>query len=286
MLAQVLDRIGDWNPQLMRELKIRLNLPNIIIATTISLLSQASPWLIPSRMSNHDTPDWWLRVAEILDREIWLGLAIGGIYLLASDFDREIRKGTIDIVKLTPIQPTEFLIGKLIGVPILIYLAVFLAVPLQLVAMDRTTSIAANTLVVNFMGFSLIGLLYFNAILSIVKFPIPPIVISIMLTAIGWFGLAKECGPFSSRYSLSEWWTESIVIIGLLIVSFVLLTFLQSWYMASDSRHPQGRYLITFWVHQSLLYLYLIFVGFNPLATLVAIVFIMGLGIVVTNQSG
>lgn len=286
MLEQLLNCISDWNPQLIRELKIRLNLPNIIIATAISLLAQALPWLLPARMTHHDTPDWWLRVCEILDREIWLGLAIGGIYLLASDFDREIRQGTIDILKLTPAKPTKILLGKLLGVPILIYWAVFLALPLHLVAIDRTVSIAPNTMVVNFMGLSLIGLLYFNAILSIVKFPIPPIVLSLILTAIGWFGLAKECGPFSSGYSLTEWWTESIVIISLLIGDFVLFTFVHSWYLESKSRLPHNRNLMTFWVHQSLLYLYLISLGSYPLGILVAMVFIVGWGIVVTNKSG
>ncbi len=285
MFDQFLDHIGDWNPQLMRELKCRLNMSNIAISTVISLLAQALPWLLPGRMSQHDTPAWWLRVCEILDREIWLGLAIGGIYLLASDFDREIRQGTIDILKLTPAKPTKMLLGKMIGVPILIYWAVFLALPLHFVAVNQIGAIAPNTWVVNLMGLSLIVLLYFNAVLSIVKFLISPIFMSLILTAIGWFALAQEFSCFSSAYSLREWWIESIVIISLFIGSFALFTFIKSWYLASKSRYPHGRYLITFWVHQCLLYLYLISLGSYPLGMLVAMVFIVGLGAVVSHKS-
>lgn len=35
-----LERLGDWNPQLMRELKGRLKLRNLLIAGVISLLGQ------------------------------------------------------------------------------------------------------------------------------------------------------------------------------------------------------------------------------------------------------
>jgi hypothetical protein len=35
-----LERLGDWNPQLMRELKGRLKPRNLLIAGTISLLGQ------------------------------------------------------------------------------------------------------------------------------------------------------------------------------------------------------------------------------------------------------
>jgi hypothetical protein len=38
-----------------------------------------------------------LNICELLDKEIWLALAFGGTYLIAQDFDRELRSGTLDI---------------------------------------------------------------------------------------------------------------------------------------------------------------------------------------------
>jgi hypothetical protein len=40
MLLNLYDRIGDWNPQLLRELRSRLNLSNLGIAVAISLVTQ------------------------------------------------------------------------------------------------------------------------------------------------------------------------------------------------------------------------------------------------------
>jgi hypothetical protein len=40
MTLNILDKIGDWNPQLFREIKGRLKLFNIAIVAGISLVSQ------------------------------------------------------------------------------------------------------------------------------------------------------------------------------------------------------------------------------------------------------
>jgi ABC-type transport system involved in cytochrome c biogenesis permease component len=190
MFERLLDKIGDWNPQLMRELKSRLNLPNLAIATVISLLFQAITWLLSNLVSTQHSSWWWEQVHAVLNGEIWLVLAIGGIYTLAKDFDREIQQGTLSIVKLAPINSTKFLIGKLLGVPILIYWVVFLALPFHLLTIERIASTFPQVWLWDLVGVSVIGLLYANAILSIVNFSLQPILLSAILSAIGWLGLS------------------------------------------------------------------------------------------------
>jgi hypothetical protein len=280
MLERLLDSIGDWNPQLMRELKCRLNLPNIAIATVISLLAQALPWILPGRISQHDTTQWWLRVSEILNREIWLGLTIGGIYLLTADFDREIRRGTLDILKLTPAKSIEISIGKIIGVPILIYWAVFLALPLHLVAIDRIASIAPNAWVWDFIKLSLIGLLYFISVLTTLQLTIPPIVLSPILSAIGWAGVNainesrlshRMSGNYSSLgvYFSEEWWSLSIAIVNFIIASFVVSKLIQLDYSQARERQNFSQSWIYFVCNSSLLFAFIVTIGLIPLLMVV-----------------
>ncbi|PSB52657.1 hypothetical protein C7B77_20265, partial [Chamaesiphon polymorphus CCALA 037] len=105
MLELFIEPLSIWNPQLGRELKSRLNWPNIGIATAISILMQWLTFLGSDWIRIHDSPKWWLNICELLDKEIWLALAIGGTYLIAQDFDRELRSGTLDIVNLSPANP-------------------------------------------------------------------------------------------------------------------------------------------------------------------------------------
>ena len=46
ILDNIIDRVGDWNPQIFRELKERLTPRNIGITATISLLLQGVVWFI------------------------------------------------------------------------------------------------------------------------------------------------------------------------------------------------------------------------------------------------
>jgi hypothetical protein len=88
MLELFIDRVSKWNPQLARELKARLTWPNIAIATVISILFQTITFIVSDWIRIREMPRWWLTISELLDKEIWLALAIGGTYLIAADFDR------------------------------------------------------------------------------------------------------------------------------------------------------------------------------------------------------
>ena len=75
---------------------------------------------------------WWL------DIFLWLSfisvgvLLVASVYMLVSDLAKEEHRGTLNFIRLSPRSAQTVLLGKLLGVPILLYLAVLLAMPLHL----------------------------------------------------------------------------------------------------------------------------------------------------------
>ncbi len=282
MLGQYLDIVDNWNPQLIRELKLRLTIPNIAIAVTISLLAQTVPFLITNHFSSQHSSRWWLHVSEFLNREIWLGLAIGGTYSIAKDLDREIRSGTLDLINLSPITPTQFLLGKLLGVPILIYGAVAFALPLHLIAIAR---IDINAWAWDLISLMTLGLLYLNAIFSIVKFSLPPIIVSLYLTIIGWLWLTISDTAWSGRQSVGDydilgfhfheqWWTISIVMLTAIAINSTRVSILDTWYERFNSRLTSDpHWLMAVGYYSCLLLFYTALVGLMPLQMLGILVF-------------
>lgn len=79
-----------------------------------------------------------------------LSLLIAGTYLLINDLNQEKRKGTLIFICSSPRSHLNIAWGKILGVPILLYLAMLLAVPLHLGA-----GLAANVhigLILSFYG--------------------------------------------------------------------------------------------------------------------------------------
>lgn len=167
----IIDQIGDWNPQLFREWKGRLKGRNLAIASTFSLLSQVILWMalqsqFPRPISPDDSPNWFpnsryctgsassggkhqclpdgLGYWQIdwqdfgLDLVRWssvimiVTLIIGGVYLLINDLANEQKRGTLNFIRLTPQSSESILLGKILGVPALVYFAVALVLPLQI----------------------------------------------------------------------------------------------------------------------------------------------------------
>lgn len=168
MALTLLDSLGDWNPQLLRELKGRLKAPNVLVAVAISLLGQLLTFLyffsyLPNSTSRSagsayctgvdpkvtvvyqclrdaagniiiDWPRWWLEPFVFLSLVGIFALVVLGPYLLITDLAQEQRRGTLNLIQLSP-QPTgKVLVGKLLGVPVLLYLVSILAVPFHLTA--------------------------------------------------------------------------------------------------------------------------------------------------------
>ncbi|OCR02082.1 hypothetical protein BCD67_07865 [Oscillatoriales cyanobacterium USR001] len=132
----ILERIGNWNPQLFREIKGRLNFRNAALVVSASLLGQLFLIGIFSDHYNNDSftmqVDGWLNIFRTLNLILPMALVLGGSYMLISDMSQEQRRGTLNFIRLTPQSSQVILIGKMLGVPVLIYLATVLALPLHL----------------------------------------------------------------------------------------------------------------------------------------------------------
>ena len=172
MTLNLLDQIGNWNPQLFREIKGRWKIGNMAIASAFSLGPQLLLFMyyraqLPAALRNTegaepiynrfcvlkkttDTKpgekcltdtfgnlviDWQKWSVEIF---IWLSISsvlvllVAGTYMLVSDLDKEERRGTLNFIRLSPQSAKTIFLGKILGVPILLYLAAILAIPLHL----------------------------------------------------------------------------------------------------------------------------------------------------------
>lgn len=172
MTLNLLDKIGNWNPQLFREIKGRWKMGSIAIASAFSLGAQLLLFMyyraqLPVAFRNTegtesiynrfcvlqtttdtkpgekcltdtlgnlviDWPKWSVEIFTWLSIYSVLALLVAGTYMLISDLDKEERRGTLNFIRLSPQSAKTIFIGKILGVPILLYLAAILAVPLHL----------------------------------------------------------------------------------------------------------------------------------------------------------
>ncbi len=160
MNLSVLDKIGEWNPQLLRELKGRLKQRNIFLFSAVSICFQGLLYFVyeselplnngysrycvlsnnSSKRCIKDALDnfiinwqlWWLDIFICTSVIAIFVLLVGGTYLLIADLSKEESRGTLNFIRLSPQSARSILTGKILGVPILLYLLVILAVPLNL----------------------------------------------------------------------------------------------------------------------------------------------------------
>ncbi|NJO70787.1 MAG: hypothetical protein HC825_01870 [Oscillatoriales cyanobacterium RM1_1_9] len=146
-ISTALNRIGNWNPQLARELQGRLKPRGIILVSGISFLcqfsllmtfwanlpmaeNQAYSLTVDGQWQGTDWPSWWGDIFQALNL-IWpIALVLIGVYMLISDLAAEESRGTLNFLRLTPQSSQKILVGKLLGVPSLLYLGMLLALPL------------------------------------------------------------------------------------------------------------------------------------------------------------
>ena len=168
-----IEALGDRNPQLLRELKGRLKVRNVIFTVVTSLLGQFLLWVSFLMRMPHPTTDLTVykggflknnfyctgsyvssdnrscltnATGELLvDWQRWsldlflalsvisiFSLLLVGIYLIINNLAQEERRGTLNFIRQSPRSPPNILWGKMLGVPILLYIAVLLAIPLHL----------------------------------------------------------------------------------------------------------------------------------------------------------
>ncbi len=162
------ERFLNLNPQLFREIKGKLKTRNVVIAAAISILTQfvvticllsQLPQLDPDKLLKTQygryamgasyrsvyTKDmlgnwiinWqllWLDLFIVLSIISIFSLLIIGTYMLIADTVKEETRGTLNFIRLTPQSASSVLLGKTLGVPILLYVAVLLLFPLHLFA--------------------------------------------------------------------------------------------------------------------------------------------------------
>lgn len=76
--------------------------------------------------------NWWSDVFICLSWILPLGLILGSVYMLVADLVQEEKRGTLNFIRLSPQSAQKIFFGKILGVPILVYLAATLMLPLHL----------------------------------------------------------------------------------------------------------------------------------------------------------
>jgi hypothetical protein len=124
-----LDRIGDYNPQLMRELRGRLK-PKFVVATVgVAIALHAFCFFLYSQLVESGSSDilsivlLWYRFLS----PITIALAS---HQLIDNLAGEVQAGTINPLRLSPQSSSQILGGKMLGVPALIYIFNVLCLPL------------------------------------------------------------------------------------------------------------------------------------------------------------
>ncbi len=176
-LTRFIERAGDFNPQLFRELKSRLTPRNIVLISAVGILGQLAFFYfffssLPARIGvtynryclgspppdwngyhepNSYIPDnfcvqdllgkwvinwqlWWLDLFITLSIIGLTILLIVGTYLLIADLTQEERQGTLNFIRLSPQSAKTIFLGKLLGVPALLYLLTLITIPLHFIA--------------------------------------------------------------------------------------------------------------------------------------------------------
>ena len=163
-------KLLEHNPQLFRELQGKLKTRNVVIAAAIAIFTQfASVILLLGELPDLDhndlpcgrygmtlfyeeygdrlcySPDgagswiinwqlWWLDLFLILSSIGIFTLLVIGTYMLVADMSKEKERGTLNFIRLAPQSANSILLGKVLGVPVLLYTAIALGLPLHLVA--------------------------------------------------------------------------------------------------------------------------------------------------------
>jgi hypothetical protein len=132
MIETLLDKIGDSNPQLLRELKGRVTQKKAIISLGISAIGQLFFYFNFANNEGVFYSVYWNSYLFITLSIVGIiCLSVGGVYLLIDDLYQEEKRGTLDFIRLSPQTSKSILLGKILGVPILVYLGILFAVPLH-----------------------------------------------------------------------------------------------------------------------------------------------------------
>lgn len=255
-LQNYIDYVIDWNPQLLREIKGRINSKKII-ATTVAAIStqlfivinflgklpdndlrfsQKSSELIytlrdqysryctgiksektyyyryKSLLCYSDMHNHWMINWELFWFDIFVTLSVIGIALLLllgtcfliNNVTLEQKKGTLNLVRLSPQSASNILLGKILGVPILLYFFIALGLPLHTVAAFKASiplhlNIAFDLAIIASCGF-------FYSLSLLLSFAIPKSINAwIAAIAIGLFLIFGSIANGRSSETVLDW---------------------------------------------------------------------------------
>jgi hypothetical protein len=139
MDLNLIERVGEWNPQMFREFKGQLKPRNILVTVFGSLACQFILVGVSTEsfIGPNNNLEWeirWQGLWQILNWMLPALLLVGGVYMIINDLAKEERRGTLNFVRLSPESSQSILSGKALGVPILLYLAIALALPLHCIS--------------------------------------------------------------------------------------------------------------------------------------------------------
>ena len=142
-------------------------------------------------LQNHWVINWQLFWFDIFVALSVIGitmLILLGTYFLINNAITEHKQGTINFIRLSPQSASSILVGKILGVPILLYLFIALGLPLQTVAAMQS-GISGSLLVTFYLAvIASCGLFYSFGLL--ISFMLPKSANSLMIAiAIGAFFL-------------------------------------------------------------------------------------------------
>lgn len=165
MLSSWINHASQWNPQVTREIKGRFKGQSVLFAIALSVILQlmvlgvfytllptdggANPnitYCLEVNLNHYtcvadarghylvDWQHWWGDITRSLHWLFMYGLMVPGVFMLVFDLAQEEQRGTLNFIRLSPQSAWEFLLGKILGVPSLIYVAAIAAVPFHVVA--------------------------------------------------------------------------------------------------------------------------------------------------------
>ena len=245
-------KLLDWNPQLFREVKGRFKTTNVVIAAAVSVIVQFIALIsVLGTLPDFESPDsmlygrygmgiifqvgnrgetyytqnsvgdwlvnWqllWLDLFVILSFIATASLLIVGTYMLVADIIREKHRGTLNFIRQTPQSAHDILLGKVLGVPILLYISILLLLPLHLLS-----GLKAQIPLDLIIGFDL----------------------AVVASGAFFFSLALLWGLANVQSDFKPWFASGLVGLFLLIVDNALfhseriyLPRLTSWFLLFD----------------------------------------------------
>ena len=165
--ALKIQNLSEFNPQLLREIKSKINGRNIFITSLISMLMQL--FVVTSHLGQlpdidlqnpqysryctgprsysleylcHSKLGIWEINWNLFWHDIFVFfsvisifiLLIIGTYMIIADLVKEEKTGTLNFIRLSPQSASNILLGKILGVPILIYFFVASIFPLHFIS--------------------------------------------------------------------------------------------------------------------------------------------------------